>query len=80
MRHGLGLNKILRTIHTYPTLADANKYALASGAARTPRSACSSGSPGFMPGGAERALDRGQTSRVLTVQTLAAAPPQAIHI
>jgi pyruvate/2-oxoglutarate dehydrogenase complex dihydrolipoamide dehydrogenase (E3) component/uncharacterized membrane protein YdjX (TVP38/TMEM64 family) len=27
MRHGLGLKKILGTIHTYPTLAEANKYA-----------------------------------------------------
>jgi pyruvate/2-oxoglutarate dehydrogenase complex dihydrolipoamide dehydrogenase (E3) component/uncharacterized membrane protein YdjX (TVP38/TMEM64 family) len=27
MRHGLGMNKILGTIHTYPTLAEANKYA-----------------------------------------------------
>ena len=27
MRHGLGLNKILATIHTYPTMAEANKYA-----------------------------------------------------
>ncbi len=27
MRYGLGLNKILGTIHTYPTLAEANKYA-----------------------------------------------------
>ncbi|MDT8388456.1 MAG: FAD-dependent oxidoreductase [Thiogranum sp.] len=26
MRHGLGLNKILGTIHIYPTLAEANKY------------------------------------------------------
>jgi pyruvate/2-oxoglutarate dehydrogenase complex dihydrolipoamide dehydrogenase (E3) component len=26
MRHGLGLNKILGTIHVYPTLAEANKY------------------------------------------------------
>ncbi|PJB44073.1 MAG: pyridine nucleotide-disulfide oxidoreductase, partial [Comamonadaceae bacterium CG_4_9_14_3_um_filter_60_33] len=26
MKHGLGLNKILGTIHTYPTLAEANKY------------------------------------------------------
>ena len=26
MRHGLGLNKILSTIHTYPTLSEANKY------------------------------------------------------
>ncbi len=27
MRHGLGLNKILGTIHTYPTWSEANKYA-----------------------------------------------------
>jgi len=27
MRHGLGLNKIMGTIHTYPTLSEANKYA-----------------------------------------------------
>jgi len=27
MRHGLGLNKILGTIHIYPTLVEANKYA-----------------------------------------------------
>ena len=27
MRHKLGLNKILATIHTYPTLSEANKYA-----------------------------------------------------
>ena len=27
MRHGLGLNKILSIIHTYPTLSEANKYA-----------------------------------------------------
>jgi pyruvate/2-oxoglutarate dehydrogenase complex dihydrolipoamide dehydrogenase (E3) component len=27
MKHGLGLNKILATIHSYPTLAEANKYA-----------------------------------------------------
>ena len=27
MQHGLGLNKILATVHTYPTLAEANKYA-----------------------------------------------------
>jgi len=27
MKHRLGLNKILGTIHTYPTLAEANKYA-----------------------------------------------------
>ena len=26
MRHGLGLNKILGTIHTYPTLSEANKF------------------------------------------------------
>jgi len=27
MKHGFGLNKILSTIHIYPTLAEANKYA-----------------------------------------------------
>ena len=27
MRHGFGLNRILGTIHTYPTMAEANKYA-----------------------------------------------------
>jgi pyruvate/2-oxoglutarate dehydrogenase complex dihydrolipoamide dehydrogenase (E3) component len=27
MKHGLGLNKILGTIHSYPTYAEANKYA-----------------------------------------------------
>lgn len=27
MKHGLGLNKLLGTIHTYPTWAEANKYA-----------------------------------------------------
>lgn len=26
MKHGLGLNKILGTIHVYPTMAEANKY------------------------------------------------------
>ena len=27
MKHGIGLNKILNTIHIYPTMAEANKYA-----------------------------------------------------
>lgn len=27
MKHGIGLNKILGTLHAYPTLAEANKYA-----------------------------------------------------
>ena len=27
MRHGMGLNKVLATIHIYPTLSEANKYA-----------------------------------------------------
>jgi len=27
MKHGLGLNKILGTIHSYPTMAEANKFA-----------------------------------------------------
>jgi pyruvate/2-oxoglutarate dehydrogenase complex dihydrolipoamide dehydrogenase (E3) component len=26
MKHGIGLNKILATIHIYPTMAEANKY------------------------------------------------------
>ena len=27
MKHGIGLNKVLGTVHIYPTLAEANKYA-----------------------------------------------------
>jgi pyruvate/2-oxoglutarate dehydrogenase complex dihydrolipoamide dehydrogenase (E3) component len=27
MKHGIGLNKILGTVHAYPTMAEANKYA-----------------------------------------------------
>ena len=27
MKHGIGLNKILSTVHSYPTLAEANKFA-----------------------------------------------------
>ena len=27
MKHGFGLNKILGTIHIYPTYAESNKYA-----------------------------------------------------
>ncbi len=27
MRHGLGLNKILSTVHAYPTMIEANKFA-----------------------------------------------------
>jgi hypothetical protein len=27
MKHNLGLNKILGTIHIYPTMSEANKYA-----------------------------------------------------
>jgi len=26
MRHGIGLNKVLGTIHIYPTMSEANKY------------------------------------------------------
>ncbi|MCQ4347208.1 FAD-dependent oxidoreductase [Pseudomonas stutzeri] len=40
MRHDLGLNKILATVHSYPTLAEANKYA--AGAWRQAHA------PGFM--------------------------------
>ena len=31
MKHGPGLNKIGGTIHTYPTLAEANKRGVARG-------------------------------------------------
>lgn len=34
MKHGLGLGKILGTIHIYPTLAEANNMPPANGAAR----------------------------------------------
>jgi hypothetical protein len=27
MKHGIGLNKILGTIHAYPTMAESTKYA-----------------------------------------------------
>ncbi|MGL4195102.1 MAG: pyridine nucleotide-disulfide oxidoreductase, partial [Edwardsiella piscicida] len=27
MRHGIGLNKLLATVHPYPTYSEANKYA-----------------------------------------------------
>ena len=30
MKHGVGLNRILGTIHVYPTFAEANKYAAGS--------------------------------------------------
>ena len=40
MKYGLGLNKILGTIHTYPTLSEANKYAAGKWKrAHAPRSA-----------------------------------------
>ena len=39
MRHGLGLRKILGTIHSYPTLAEANKFAAGRLAARAPAQA-----------------------------------------
>ena len=35
MRHGFGMNKILGTIHIYPTLAEANKYAAGGGRRRS---------------------------------------------
>ena len=40
MKHGIGLNKILGTIHIYPTLAEANKYAAGAWKRPTRRSAC----------------------------------------
>ncbi|MGE5616765.1 MAG: FAD-dependent oxidoreductase [Bacillota bacterium] len=44
MRHGVGLNKILGTIHIYPTLAEANKYA----AGVWKRSTVTQGQMGFL--------------------------------
>ena len=34
MKHGLGLNKILGTIHAYPTWVEANKYVAITGSGR----------------------------------------------
>jgi hypothetical protein len=44
MRHGIGLNKILGTIHIYPTLAEANKFA----AGVWKRSTVTQGQMGFL--------------------------------
>jgi hypothetical protein len=52
MRHGIGLNKILGTIHIYPTLAEANKYAPASGKRPTRPKNCWPGWNASTPGGA----------------------------
>ena len=54
MKHGLGLNKILGTIHTYPTLAEANKYA----AGAWKRSTVTQGEWAFL--GAFQAWQRGE--------------------
>jgi pyruvate/2-oxoglutarate dehydrogenase complex dihydrolipoamide dehydrogenase (E3) component len=43
MKHGLGLNKILGTIHTYPTWPRPTSTPPASGSARTSRWACCAG-------------------------------------
>ena len=56
MKHGLGLNKILGTIHIYPTLAEANKYAAGDWKrAHAPERAAGMGASAFMHGGAAEA-------------------------
>jgi hypothetical protein len=53
MKHGLGLNKILGTIHIYPTLAEANKYAAGAWKrAHAPAARCCAGWSASTPGGA----------------------------
>jgi pyruvate/2-oxoglutarate dehydrogenase complex dihydrolipoamide dehydrogenase (E3) component len=50
MKHGLGLNKILGTIHTYPTWAEANKYAAGEWKRAHQPLACCAGWNDSMPG------------------------------
>ena len=59
MKHGIGLNKILGTIHIYPTLAEANKYAAGAWKkAHAPAAACCAGWSASTPGCAAEAVDR----------------------
>jgi hypothetical protein len=53
MKHGIGLNKILGTIHIYPTLAEANKYVCRPSGrqAHAPAKACCAGPSASTPGG-----------------------------
>ena len=54
MTHGLGLGKVLGTIHIYPTFAEANKYVAGRLEARQPSRRDSSDSwPRFTPGSGE---------------------------
>ena len=59
MRHGFGLNKILSTIHIYPTLAEANKYAAGEWKRAHKRNACCASSSATTPG----AAGAGETDR-----------------
>ncbi|MBK7050638.1 MAG: hypothetical protein IPH54_07495 [Rhodoferax sp.] len=55
MKHGLGLNKILGTIHTYPTLAEANNMPPGNGSEPMRPTKCWPGWGAFIRGcGAER--------------------------
>jgi pyruvate/2-oxoglutarate dehydrogenase complex dihydrolipoamide dehydrogenase (E3) component/uncharacterized membrane protein YdjX (TVP38/TMEM64 family) len=67
MRHGIGLNGILRTIHAYPTLAEANKYA--AGAWR--RARVTRGQQAFLA--AFHDWSRGEGSAAAVLARLAAA-------
>jgi hypothetical protein len=51
MKHGIGLNKILGTIHIYPTLAEANKYAAGVWKKAHAPQGCCAGSSGYIRGG-----------------------------
>ena len=62
MKHGLGLNKILGTIHIYPTLAEANKYAAGALEARHGHAGAVD-LPDRIPGLAARSIGRGPSTR-----------------
>jgi pyruvate/2-oxoglutarate dehydrogenase complex dihydrolipoamide dehydrogenase (E3) component len=68
MKHGLGLGKILGTIHAYPDHGRGNKYAPASGRRRTSRSASCAGSNAIIVGAADRP-DSDRLTRAVTFPT-----------
>jgi len=57
MKHGLGLNKILSTIHTYPIWPEANKHARGSGNARMHCNFFSNGWKSIMQSGEIRKIE-----------------------
>ncbi|MEO7727575.1 MAG: dihydrolipoyl dehydrogenase [Burkholderiales bacterium] len=61
MKHGIGLNKILGTIHTYPTLAEANK----SAAGVWKRARVTQGQVDFLAAFNDRARNQGSVGKVL---------------